>query len=331
MVKILLVDDVEDNNVVLKMMIQRYMQRNKIEDYLIDVAVNGEEAIEKELKNNYDIIFLDIMMPVMNGLDALAQIRYLDLKVQPIVIMVTALNDDITIEKEKNLGANAYVHKPYERDTIFLMLDTYLPKIKNKQEELNSIDEKNDSSETTEEDDFLDFDEFDDFDDLDDFNSDEISEQKDMMDKFNQSHKKVPASEFLKDYPDLTYILQDIDEIEDDINEIIDTLDVTNIFNKIDEVIYVFNNYERFLNSFVDFYELATSLNMLENIIKNTDFTKFDEKKLQFIVNFIVAILKDLQNWKEHVFVLQDAVDVFYINASTLNSCIQLEALLKKD
>jgi hypothetical protein len=34
--------------------------------------------------------------------------------------------------------------------------------------------------------------------------------------------------------------------------------------------------------------------------------------------------------WKDHVFVEQDAVDVFYINASLLNSCIQLEALLKK-
>ena len=317
------------------MIIQRYLNKKEIKDYLIDIATNGEEAIEKVLQTEYDIIFLDIMMPVMNGLEALGQIRYLDLKKQPIIIMVTALNDEKTLEKEKNLGANAYVHKPYEKDTIHLMLDTYLEKNQNNSNK--NVDNKNFETKIDNEEDFFDLDEFSDFeefedlDDFDEFESNEISEQKDMIGKFNQSHKKVPASEFLKDYPNLTYIMQDIEDIEDDINEIIETLDSANLEEKIGELENILNNYSRFLNTFVDFFELASSLNILERVFEKIDFSKFSDKKLNYIVNFIVAILQDLQNWKEHVFVAQDAIDVYYINASALNSCIQLEALLKED
>ena len=46
------------------------------------------------------------------------------------------------------------------------------------------------------------------------------------------------------------------------------------------------------------------------------------------IIEFLRAIFSDLSQWKEHVFITQDAVDVFYINASVINSYVQLKGLL---
>ena len=146
-----------------------------------------------------------------------------------------------------------------------------------------------------------------------------------------QVHKKIPASEFLKDYPDLTYILEDIEDLEHDISHVVDTLDASNIIDNLEELENILSNYARFLNTFIDFYELATSLNLLTKVLGKTDFNSLDDKALNFIANFIVAILKDLQDWKEHVFIAQDAIDVFYINASALNSCIQLESYIKNN
>jgi len=151
-----------------------------------------------------------------------------------------------------------------------------------------------------------------------------------MMDKFNKSHIKKSAKEFLKDYPDLTYILEDLNDLDEDIYNLIDYLNGDNIENHTDLIATVFDNYVRFLNGFVDFYELATALNMLKKILIEIDFNKFDEKSKDFISNYLIAILQDLQNWKDNVFVEQNAIDVFYINASALNSCIQLEQYIKK-
>ena len=152
-----------------------------------------------------------------------------------------------------------------------------------------------------------------------------------MIDDFNRSHKQVSAEEFLSEYDNLDYILLDISDLDDDIYELIDTLEANTLVENIANIIDILDSYSAFLNTFSSFYELATSLNILSNLLSKTNFTQFSDKNLIFITNFIKAIFKDLQDWKEHVFILQDAVDVFYINASSLNSCIQLENYIKKN
>ena len=59
-VKILVADDEERIRRLLKMYLER-------EDYIIDEAENGMEAIKKALENEYDLIILDIMMPEVDG------------------------------------------------------------------------------------------------------------------------------------------------------------------------------------------------------------------------------------------------------------------------
>ena len=44
--------------------------------YIVDIAKDGEEALNKALKGNYDLILLDVMMPKMNGFDVCKNIRY---------------------------------------------------------------------------------------------------------------------------------------------------------------------------------------------------------------------------------------------------------------
>lgn len=99
-----------------------------------DIAVNGQEAIDSfvlahESKRPYDIIFMDIMMPVLDGMEALQNIRVLE-KMMGIppqlavkVIMMTALDDPHAVIKSFNqCEADGYVVKPLSEQKIIKAL-----------------------------------------------------------------------------------------------------------------------------------------------------------------------------------------------------------------
>jgi len=169
--------------------------------------------------------------------------------------------------------------------------------------------------------------------DLDDFVDQKCcDETKKRMEQFNASHKKIPALKFLEDYSeDELHFLEDLEEIDEFTHKTIYSLDDHNLEDEIEHINMVLEKYSTFLTIFIDFEELSSVLSMLRKLFKNTDFSLFSLKEKEFIASFIRAILEDLVKWKDHVFIKQDAVDVFYINASAFNSIIQLESYIKKN
>ncbi|MEA3354223.1 MAG: response regulator [Campylobacterota bacterium] len=309
---ILAVDDKQINNKVIELDIEEYMGNKNFNEYHFMEVGTGGEAISLAKQHNPTIIFLDIMMPNISGLDVLKTLREDEILIQPKIVMVTALNDDQMRKKAKELGADDYIAKPFDNEEIFAVLDKFI-NLEN----------------APEDDEFLDFDDEDEFFDFDDEDDDSIGIQKHMMDDFNQSHKKISAIEFLKDYEVLDYMIEELDEIEEDVYEHIDTLYSDNLQDSIESIIFTISKYSHFLNTFLEFQELSTSLNLLSRMLERSDFTDTDERKRTLIAEFIKSMLNDLVKWKNHVFVDKDAQDVFYLNASLLNSCIQLEDILK--
>ena len=80
------------------------------DDYELDTAYDGGEALEKAKKNPYDIILLDLMLPVMNGMDVCRQIR--EFSDVPIV-MLTAKGEDMDKILGLEYGADDYITKPF--------------------------------------------------------------------------------------------------------------------------------------------------------------------------------------------------------------------------
>jgi response regulator NasT len=77
---------------------------------VVGEATTGEEAVQKIRELDPDLIFLDIKMPVMDGLEALTKIN--EQKLYPVVIL-TAFSQKDLVEKAVKLGAKAYVVKPF--------------------------------------------------------------------------------------------------------------------------------------------------------------------------------------------------------------------------
>lgn len=100
---ILIVDDDKD----IRELIAIYL---KSEGFYIDKACNGEEALKLIENKNYDLIILDIMMPKIDGIQTLIEIRKKHL--MP-VIFLTAKNEEIDMIKGLTLGADDYIAKPF--------------------------------------------------------------------------------------------------------------------------------------------------------------------------------------------------------------------------
>jgi DNA-binding response OmpR family regulator len=75
-------------------------------------AVNGEEALRKVKEERPHLIFLDVMMPKMSGLEVLKKIREIDKEVG--VIMVTAVHEEETGRQALKLGAFDFITKPID-------------------------------------------------------------------------------------------------------------------------------------------------------------------------------------------------------------------------
>jgi two-component system OmpR family response regulator len=102
MPKILLVDD----DVELVSMLKEYIEQ---EGFSVTAVHNGEQGVTEARTGHYAIAVLDVMMPVMNGIEALRRIR--GESTMP-VLMLTAKGDDMDKIMGLELGADDYVPKP---------------------------------------------------------------------------------------------------------------------------------------------------------------------------------------------------------------------------
>ncbi len=106
--KILIIEDEPQLARLLQLELQ-------FEEFESEIAHTGREGLDKFQKGSYDLILLDIMLPEMNGLDVLRNIRASSLVP---VILLTAKSDVKDKVEGLNLGANDYVTKPFEFEEL---------------------------------------------------------------------------------------------------------------------------------------------------------------------------------------------------------------------
>ena len=122
-VKLLLVEDNEFNRMVAEDTLKEL-----IPGVIIDIAVNGQEAVDRVQQETYDVLLMDIQMPVMDGVTATRTIRTTlappACHVKIIAMTANVLQEDV--QQYFDAGMNAYVSKPFHTDELLLKMAAVL-------------------------------------------------------------------------------------------------------------------------------------------------------------------------------------------------------------
>jgi len=118
MINILLVDDNENNRLALELLLE------EVEDVEIAEATTGQEAVEMCKTKLYDLIFMDIMMPVMDGIEATIYIK--EISKASMIIALSALEDKESKQRMLLAGAEDYLTKPIDGDLFLQRTNNYI-------------------------------------------------------------------------------------------------------------------------------------------------------------------------------------------------------------
>ncbi|MFH1287396.1 MAG: response regulator [bacterium] len=117
--KILVVDD----EIQLVEMMKMRLEANS---YEVVTAYDGQEAFEAALREKPDLIILDVMMPIMNGFEALDRLKSNPETMHIPVIMLTAKSDTASIFKAEDLRVKDYMTKPCEPKELLNLIKKYI-------------------------------------------------------------------------------------------------------------------------------------------------------------------------------------------------------------
>lgn len=115
--KILIAEDNHTNQLVLLGLLEDYVKE-------IDIANNGQEAVDMFEKGKYELIIMDLQMPVMDGYEATRLIRNIDRDIPIIALTANTMKEEI--QKTKAVGINEHLVKPLNMEKLFTTLSKYI-------------------------------------------------------------------------------------------------------------------------------------------------------------------------------------------------------------
>ena len=110
---------VEDNKLNLEIIVKVLTSLG----YDCDKAENGQEAVELCTENNYSLIFMDINMPLMNGIEATQQILEIKHNEKPKIVALTADGLDANKSACLEVGMSGFIVKPINKDEIATFIE----------------------------------------------------------------------------------------------------------------------------------------------------------------------------------------------------------------
>lgn len=113
---------VDDNPTNLKVLLDFLQQVN----YKVTIAKSGENALSKAIRNQPDLILLDVLMPGIDGFETCSRLKANEQTRNIPVIFMTALSETVNKVKGLQLGAVDYITKPFDHDEVLARIEVHL-------------------------------------------------------------------------------------------------------------------------------------------------------------------------------------------------------------
>lgn len=118
--RILLIEDDAD-------MVEAVKLRLEANNYEVLISRDGPEGLKKARSENPDLIILDIMLPKMDGFNVCRMLKFDEKYKNIIIIILSAKVQKSDIERGKEVGADAYVTKPFKSEELLAKINELLP------------------------------------------------------------------------------------------------------------------------------------------------------------------------------------------------------------
>ena len=112
--KLLIVDD----EAHIRMLIEQTLEDLEDEGVELLFATNGEEALSIIMDEKPNMVFLDVMMPKMNGMEVCQRIKNGEGADDTFIALLTAKGQEVDKQKGKDVGADIYLTKPFDPDAL---------------------------------------------------------------------------------------------------------------------------------------------------------------------------------------------------------------------
>ncbi len=143
---------------------------------------------------------------------------------------------------------------------------------------------------------------------------------------------KISASEFIESTPiEFVTKIEDLYELENQIDEALINFERSPSVDNLGLISQSILAYVDMIEMLVDFQHLSYALKTLANSIKNIKYDQLNEKDVKKFTTLSLSLLNDLSQWRENIFIKQDANDIHYLDSSLLSSCLQIEAIFEKE
>ncbi len=120
--KVLIVDDEPH----IRMLIEQTLEDLEDEGVTLLMAENGEQALQIIEKERPNLVFLDVMMPKMNGMEVCQKVKK-ELNLSEIyIILLTAKGQEVDRQKGLDMGADKYMTKPFDPDEMLNIAEEIL-------------------------------------------------------------------------------------------------------------------------------------------------------------------------------------------------------------
>lgn len=312
MKNILSVDGNLLNSKTIEQDLKEYFSKNNIE-FTFYVAQTPQITLDIINKHQIDIIFLDISSKHFDGLKLLKHIKKQKVR-QSKIVGVTILDDHNFRFEALKLQVFRYIYKPYDNKEIEAVLDkffnkNYYAKDINRNEHFINLEDIEQCEET--------------------YDVDPTTKEHDsqILNNFENQHKPTSAKDFIDSYDEWGVDIEDLNDLELALDQLMMNFLMENDFEEsLPDIINILETYNKFLYIFTEFDELSKVVYSILILLREMDISKLPSQTM--VSKLVITTIQDLVEWKERVFIAQDARDVYYINDPILNSYVQLQDLL---
>lgn len=282
------------------------------ETFKFYVAQNPQDTLDIINTHSIDIIFLDISSKKYDGIKLLKYIKQQPGR-QSKIVGVTVLDDHTYRFEALKEKVYRYIYKPYDNQEIETLLKKFFT-VNYYAKEINRIEN------------------FINIEDIEHTNEniaagDIKKHDLELVSSYQERHVLHNATEFLELYEDWGFDIEDLNDLELSLDQLMMSIMMDNDFEgALPDILNILETYNKFLYIFTEFEELSKVVYSMVILLREMDFEKLNSPTM--VSKLVLASIQDLVEWKERVFIAQDAKDVYYINDPILNSYVQLQDLL---